>query len=42
VILTNLNMADSKQYEVGHLVWAKIRGYPMWPAKVCQLELLKR
>jgi hypothetical protein len=29
-------MADTKPYEVGSLVWAKIRGYPNWPAKIIQ------
>ncbi len=29
-------MSKSKQYAVGEIVWAKISGYPWWPAKVHQ------
>ncbi|KAJ2757998.1 hypothetical protein H4S06_002907, partial [Coemansia sp. BCRC 34490] len=27
-------------YESGTLCWAKLKGYPWWPSRVCMLQLL--
>ena len=32
---------EEVQYELGDIVWAKIIGYPWWPARITQLPTSK-
>ncbi|GFS45152.1 oxidoreductase GLYR1 [Trichonephila inaurata madagascariensis] len=34
-------MVTTKDFEMGDLVWAKMRGYPFWPAKVVSPPIVK-
>lgn len=31
----NMKLVPHHEYVVGEIVWAKMRGFPIWPAKVC-------
>lgn len=33
-------MDDSCDFKIGDTVWAKIKGYPWWPAYVTDLNLI--
>ena len=31
-------MSSASQFRIKQVVWAKVRGYPWWPAQVCSIE----